>query len=283
MEAKAKQAGRLGGVGVKMLDLLRQRAIERSAKMDEQPFTLVSLSKIHAQFKPGSSDLPYTDTIIVAQTLGAGGCYCYGEDPELPMDILGSDARFVHTASPCIDIALLDAVYSHLKGVPSYSVWLEGSSQQKAEGRSRIIASEIERTIYEARLIQPAITMVGAVGNVLSGLSRLSDKVFATDFDETLIGKELGGIVVEDGHAYTNKRIEESNIALVTGTTFATDTIDDIMQIARANGVLVIMFCETGSNFASELVNLEAHCVISEEYPYYMFPGITKLSVFRSR
>ena len=266
-----------------LLAILRLQAQAGSADLERDRFVITSLAKVQAQFRPHKDDLPYSDVIVVAQTSGPGSCYCYCEDPVLPGSILGEDARYVQTGSRCIDIAVLDAAYSSLLPTPDIYCRLEGSSYQKAEARASLMLSEVQRLIPEANLSRPRITMVGAVGSILASLASSTREVFATDLDPTLIGKKLGGVLVEDGHSMTLERISHSDIALVTGMTLATDTLGDILNTAKLHGVRIIMYAETGGNFASEFLGWGVDGVVSEEYPFYMFPGITTLRVFRAK
>ena len=264
-----------------LLTFLRQRLLAKSVGSGDDAYILTSLSKVQAQFKPHPQDMPYSDVIVVAQTWCVGSCYCYCEDPVLPTDILGMDARNVQTGNRCIDIAVLDAAYSNVRPQPSIRCLLEGTSFQKAEARASLIHSEIQSLSRDIQHDNPHITMVGAVGNILSVLSDGKNTLYATDFDTTLIGKKLGGVLVEHG-SMTLSRISQSQIALVTGMTLTTDTLRDIIVISKQNNVKVIVYAQTGGNLAGEYLELGVDCVISEEYPFYMFPGITKVSIFRN-
>ena len=106
--------------------------------------------------------------------------------------------------------------------------------------------------------------------------------VFATDFDKAVIGTDFGGVIVEDGHAMTLNRVSESDLVLMTGMTICTNSFDEIMRKINSNKAIAIMYCETGSNFANELISLGIHSVVAEEYPFYMFPGMTHISVYHS-
>jgi len=262
-----------------ILERLRTQALAKSSEMDSEKFIVNSIVKIRAYFRPHQHDKPYSDTILVAQTTGAGSCYCYGEDPEMSLDILGADGRTVDTNSLCMNIAVLDSVYSNLRGTPAITYMLEGTSSQKSEGRTNIIVSEMQRVLKSKK--RPKVTMVGSVGSVLHSLSAQGWEIFATDLDDSLIGNKLGNVLVEDGRSMTLARVEQSHVALITGMTLSTGTLADIIRVAKSHETTVIMFSETGGNFASELLQLGVECVIAEEYPFYMFPGITKVHVFR--
>ena len=126
------------------------------------------------------------------------------------------------------------------------------------------------------------MTMVGAVGNILSGLSTIPGEIKATDLDPALIGLKLGGVLVEDGNTKTLELIAQSDIALITGMTLATRTLDGIIETAKANGTLMVMFNQTGSNFSQEFIRMGIHSVVSESYPFYMFSGSTIVRIYRA-
>lgn len=266
-----------------LVEVFRENLISTTLNLyNSSQFFITSISKIHAHFRPQLVDSPYTDTIIIVQTSGVGSSYCYCEDPAVETNILGKDARFVNTESKCINIAALDAAYSVICPKPDIYCCIEGNNNQKAEARSVFIFSEIQRILLNLREPNPSIVMVGAVGNVLSELSRISTRIYATDLDPTLINTKMSGITIEDGTRMTLKRVSESNIALVTAMTLVTDTLSDILNTANATGTKIVIFAETGSNFAGEFLKLGVESVVSEEYPFYMFPGRTILKVYRS-
>lgn len=264
-----------------LLNLLRESLQARSAHLTEDTFLITSLAKISAHFRPNPYDFPYSDTIIVANAAGPGSCYCYLEDPVIPANILGKDARYTQSENLFIDIAILDAAYAALRPRADLVCRLEGSSLQKSATRATLIASEVQRLIQLLGVDPARITMVGAVGNVLQTLVRDGAQVYATDLDSSLIGKQVGGVLVEDGHIKTLDLVSSSDVAVVTGMTLATQTLADILEVAQQNRVKVVMFAQTGGNFAGEYLRLGVDSIVSEEYPFYMFPGSTALRVFR--
>jgi len=263
-----------------IITYLRQNILETTSSLDKRFFEIRSLSKIESICQPHHEDLPYKDTIIIAQTIGTGSCYCFCENPILPDHILGQDAREVQTESRCIDIAILDSAYSCLPKTPDLFYHLEGNINQKSEARANIVISEVLGLILEADINKPILTMVGAVGSILSGLSKYNIRIFATDFDETIVGKAMGGTIIEHGK-HTIERIRKSNIILVTGMTLASRTLEEILDTVKHGNVRIVMFSETGGNFAPELTKLGVDRVISEEYPFYLSPGISTLRLYR--
>ncbi len=267
-----------------MLELLRKIINNKTSNLEESKFTLTSLFDIRAHFKPSPFDMPYSDTIRVAQTsFASGSCFCFREAREIPLEVLGLDARNVITEDKCLEIAILDAAFGSLPNSPSSVFWLTGTSANKSNARTTLLIGEINRLFSRSNNSKrtPTITMVGAVGNVLRELSMIENaQIYTTDFDESLIGKRLGGVIVEHG-LKTLERLAQSDIGLITAMTLATNTFQDIIKLSSANGTKLIMFAETGSHFSSELINMGIDTIVAEEFPFYMFPGKTKVSIFR--
>lgn len=268
-----------------MLDLLHKLALEKSVGLEEEMFQLTSAFDIQAHFKPSVYDMPYSDRIRVVQTSAASGsCFCFGNSKDIPLSILGLDARKVVVSDKCLEIAVLDAVFGALpSNKPSAIFWLRGLPSEKSEARTTLIIGEINRLLshFENLKRAPVITMVGAVGNVLRELRQIDKaQIYATDFDETLIGKRLGNVIVENG-LKTKERLAESDIGLITAMTLASETLQDIIDVSRENKTKLVMFAETAAHIAPELINMGIDSIVAEEFPFYMFPGKTSVSIYR--
>jgi len=266
------------------LNYLKGKVASLSSNLNSELFNLNMLAKVDISFMPRQSDLPYSDVIVVAQTTGPGSCYCFQENPDsnFYLSLLGKDAREVISNSYATNIAILDAIYSNFKIIPQESYQLQGNANQKAESRALIINSEVDRIVRQFHIQNPTISLIGSVGNILSQLTKKYKNIYSTDLDTSLIGQNICGIEIEDGNIFSNKRISQSDIAIVTGMTFSTRTFDTILELANKNDVKILMFCQTGSNFAPFLLELGVTGVISELFPFYMFPGITTVKIYRS-
>ena len=267
-----------------MLELLREIVNIKTSGFDESRFLLSSVFDIQAHFKPSLFDMPYSDRIRVAQTsTTSGSCFCFKGVKQIPLEVLGLDTRKVVTDDKCLEIAILDAAFGTLPSHPSAILGLSGSPSDKSNARTTLIIGEIYRLVsrFSNAKRSPVITMVGSVGNVLRELRKMGNaKIYATDFDESLIGKQLGGVWVESG-SKTEERLAQSDIGLITAMTLATNTLQSIVNLSSANGTKLIMFAETGTHFADELIDMGIDSIVAEEFPFYMFPGNTKVSVYR--
>jgi hypothetical protein len=156
------------------LDYLRGKVASLSENIDSEMFKLNMLAKVNVSFLPRSTDLPYSDLIVIAQTTGPGCCYCFQEYPnsEEYLPLLGKDAREIKTNSYPTNIAILDAIYSNFKTTSQGSYQLKGNSNQKAESRAEIINSEVGRIVDQFQFQNPTISLIGSVGNILSQLTK---------------------------------------------------------------------------------------------------------------
>jgi len=267
------------------LTAFRKNAIKISQQYPQEQFIIRSIYKVSACFQPHPIDLPYTDELIIVETQLPGCCYCFKENPVLPIEMIGVDARIVRTKSRSINIALLDSIYGSLvQQKPTSSYILDDSPAKKSVKRANIIVSEIAKIITQLQDIEePHITVVGSVGSILYELSQHSDWIIhATDLDPSVVGEKFSGIVVDDGYKMTLSHLRNSHVALVTGMALTTNTLENIIKTAQECNVKIIMFTQTGGNFYEEYLRLGVEVIVSEVFPFYMFPGITKVNVFHN-
>jgi hypothetical protein len=249
--------------------------------MPSEEFILRGIWKMEMGFCPSLNDPAFVDTVVLAETSGVGYCVCHDKNLKLPIDWIGRDVREITTSDRCLRVAILDAAYSALVFAPTYSLALLGSSNNKALGRASIISYEILRLVPKIARSSLNVAVVGAVGSILAELKKLGLSVRSTDMDSSVIGETLGGVKVEDGHGQTTSMLASADLALVTGMTISTNTLDDIFSVCRSNKTKLIMFIQTGSNFASEYLRRGADTVVAEIFPNYIFPGETVVKVFR--
>jgi hypothetical protein len=96
-----------------------------------------------------------------------------------------------------------------------------------------------------------------------------------------MIGREIHGVKVEDGYR-TNELVGSADLAIVTGMTIATDSLELILEAAHAGGTRLLVFAETGASFGEEYCRtLGVDTVVSEPFPFYIFQGTSIIEVFR--
>ena len=111
---------------------------------------------------------------------------------------------------------------------------------------------------------------VGVVGDFLELLAlNTSLSLHATDYYPAIAGRKLHGAYVRDGK-HTLDEVSEADVAIVTGMTLATNTLDDILRVAQENGTHVLLFAETGANFADVYLENGVSTVVAEPFPFYL-------------
>jgi uncharacterized UPF0146 family protein len=144
--------------------------------------------------------------------------------------------------------------------------------------------AEAERLLGQACRTdrKPRVVNVGVVGNLVSGLAARGCEVLATDLEPEMIGKVVSGVEVQDG-TRTFDFVRDADLAVVTGMTLATDSLDLIISEARQAGTKLLIFAETGANFGEEYCRtLGVDTVVSEPFPFYIFQGLSTIEVYRN-
>jgi Putative heavy-metal chelation len=266
-----------------VLSFLKERIVVRTTAADKSIFLLTSVYRIDMTFQPNALELPFTDTILLAQSAaGTGACCCIGKLLPIDNSWIGTDVRALKTKNRCLEIALLDSAYGYLKEPPTMTFQLTGSPALKARARALLATNEVLRCLSKTRPFKrPRVALVGAVGNIVAELVWQGCEVFATDFDKAVIGYSMSGVLVEDGRIRTLERVMQSDVALVTGATLSSNTTGEIIRRAVEQNTRLIFYAQTGSNFARELIELGVDTVISERFPFYMFPGDSTVDIYR--
>lgn len=263
----------------KLIDTLTEKAIEKSRDHPDSDFVIRGLWKTDLLFKPNQHERTFAYTYVLAQTVGQGCSYC-AADVFLDESLMGKDAREVRPENLGMRVAILDAIYSAFPKSPAVSFKLEGNSVAKTEARTRIVVDEVLRLTAACSGRRPRVVNVGVVGNFLIELSKYDLEVVATDLDPKLIEKTVAGVRVEHG-SHSPDAVAECDVALVTGMTLTTDTLDEILRAAKSAGTKVVLFAETGANFGQEYCALGIDAVVSEPFPFYIFQGQSTIDVFR--
>lgn len=266
-----------------ILTHLTKTALERSKVYPDNSFRLRGLWCFDLLFQPNMNERIFSYRVVLAQCVGQGCCYTE-ENPILDRKLIGRDARKVHSTHRSVDIAVLDAIYSTFDKNPHMHFSLEGPSTKKSVKRTAIVINQVMNELKNRKNHgeKPSVVNVGAVGNFIEGLKRMQVKVFATDRDPMLIGKTLGGVTVESSER-TVELLEDCDVGLITGMTLSTGTLDEIIATALKHKTKLVMFAETGANFAEEYCKLGVDVVISEPFPFYIFQGKSIIDIYKRR
>lgn len=144
-----------------------------------------------------------------------------------------------------------------------------------------MVVNEVKNLCLQLKKQPLKVLVVGVIGNFIYLLNKEGYKVTATDFYSSVVGCSIHGVYVENG-SKTLELIEYSDIAIVTGMTLATETIDNIILAAKKSGTRLIFYCETGANLSSEYCSLGVDVVISERFPFYVFNGESIIDIYRN-
>ena len=217
------------------------------------------------------------------------GCSYYesaDEEPGIGKGLINQNAFELEKQFKAIRIAALDSVYANFVDEPSERIIIDGTNIDKDYKRAKIICKEA-LSILKRRKPKNGekivVLNVGVVGTIISELIKeKSIQVKASDYNKDVVGfDKVHGVKVEYG-AKTVNLIAEADLAIITGMTLANDTIDDILNTAIKEKTALVMFAETGSNFAGEYCKMGVDVVISEPFPFYLScPGETILNIHR--
>ncbi len=263
-----------------VFETLRQRVHEKTKDFADDDFRIRGLWKIELLFKPTVHERSFSYTVLLTQTLGQGCCY---SDPDHVLDqgLLGQDAREHLAGRGCTSIALLDSIYASIPKNPARTHELRGNSVEKTQKRNSILVEETERLIARRPGKDATIVNVGVVGDLIKKLKDKGHCVLATDLDKDLVGNTLHGVEIEHG-SKTLEYVRSCDVAIVTGMTLSTNTLDEIFASALESGTRILLFAETGANFAEEYCcTIGIDTVISEPFPFYIFQGVSTIEVYR--
>ena len=109
------------------------------------------------------------------------------------------------------------------------------------------------------------VGLVGYQPGLLRGLVDHfgADCVRVTDLSRSNIGRVVEGVEIWDGDSRTQEVVERSDVLLVTGSTAANGTLDEILASAGGRRVHVIIFGVTGAAIA-HLCGLRRLCLQAE-------------------
>jgi hypothetical protein len=273
---------------VDIFEALKNKALARAHLCAPEAFVVRGLWRTDYVLRINERATLFHLHYVVAQTLGQGCSYydAEQENPGLSESLIGSNALEVQTGSRCIDIALLDAVFSFLKEPPVISHVLRGTNMEKADQRARIVCNEalslLKRMPSYKHGKRMTVVNVGVVGNFLAILANHSNiKLRASDFYRGVVDRLVWGVRIEHG-SKTLDLVAGADLAIVTGMTLANNTLDAILNTALKSKTALVIFAETGANFASEYCKMGADIVISEPFPTYLTcAGRTEIGVYR--
>lgn len=264
---------------------IRSRVLRETAGIPENSRIIRGAWTLNIAFQPDPGERLFQYDVSIAQVLEQGAAYSFaGEaDHQLLKSFVNRDARACIPPDPSpAGVALLDALCGSVQTPPSASFIIRGTSREKALKRADIILGEVNllaETLGKTRL---KICNAGAIGNVVKSLSEAGHSVKVTDLEQDIIGSMLHGSVVLDGKKHTMEAVAESDVAVVTGMTFANGALDGISRSAGESGAKIILAAETGAWVGRRFIEeAGVETVVSEPFPFYIFSGTSEIHVYR--
>jgi len=277
----------MGYAMTEILELLKQKAVARSHHYDVENFVLRGIWRTEYFLRLTPEETMFHLSYVLAQTTGQG-CSYYDpgdEDPGFGDSLVGQNVLEMEWVSRCMSIATLDAAYAALKGPPIRSVVLAGTNIQKAGDRARLVCDEAISLLSQSgpkHGRRKVVALIGVVGSMLASLLGQKGLVLkASDFEKRIVHRQVHGIEVQHG-SMSPDLVAEADVAIITGMTLATNTLDAILRAAAENRTRLVMFAETGANFGSEYCRMGVDTVVSEPFPFYLTcSGPTRIDIYR--
>lgn len=266
-----------------ILDGIRESI--KNGNISEDQLIIRGLWSVDCLFKPNIKERTFNYKFIVAQTIGQGCAYSMvtNYDVKYLESLMGKNYLDLKLEDTALEVAILDAIYSTLQRKPDSVVELNGTSVDKAEDRAKVVAEEAIRLLDNKNLKgeKPLVLNVGVVGNIIKELIDKDIDVIGADFDSEIVGKKLFGRAEIIHGDNTLEMIKKCDVAIITGMTLTTNTLDDIIHTAKKHNTKLVMFAETGSNLGDFYVQNGVDCVVGEPFPFYIFQGKNTINIFR--
>ena len=232
-------------------------------------------------YNPIQNGRTFNCKFIIVQTREGQGC-AYSNTIEYNTDYLLSlvdkDCIDYNFDDKALEVAYYDSLSKIIDyGFPKKKMILHGSSIEKLIKRSEIIVQEAERLI--GRLDKKKVLNVGVVGNIIYQFLEKNCEVFGSDFDPAIIGSKLFDKTTIQHGKKTIDLIKKVDIAVVTGMTITTETLDEIINTCKQFNTKLIVFAETGANLGQYYVNHGVDCFLSESFPFYIFNGDSYIDI----
>lgn len=261
---------------------LRASLLSASDGMDEECFRIRGVWSTHYWLQLLEDSTPFDLRYLLVQTNGMGCCYlpAGSREPDSPARYIGASV-FDAFDDPAVEIAALDAAYGALPPVGEPRE-ISGENFQKARSRADLLCAEVASQLPPPGGRTRRLGLVGVVGEVLHVVRSWPNlSIRATDYGARIAGAKLEDVKIEWGDE-TASMVREVDVALVTGMTLANGTLGTIIDAAREADTRLVIFAETGHNFAGRYLELGVDTVISEEFPFYLSgPGVSRIRVAR--
>jgi len=259
------------------IEAIEKRILEHSTTQDRQ---VKGIWGVDCLFNPINNGRIFDYKFIVSQTMGQGCAYSttFNYPREFLRQYVGCDFMECEINDIALKVSFLDSLYGTL--FPSTNkkrTISEATSFEKMKWRTQIILGEATRLLGDVK--NKKIVNVGVVGDILHAFAENGAEIIGTDYDTSIVGTTIYGCIPIFNGKSTIKEISESDLAIITGMTITSNTIDEIIECCLNNDVKTIIFAETGANLASYYLNQGIDVYLSEYFPFYIFNGRSVIDV----
>jgi uncharacterized protein (DUF4213/DUF364 family) len=205
---------------------------------------------------PGRRDFPIVigkERVVEADFRGAKA-HAFTDSP---MEFIGKlrdviDMPLAHNGERAVFLAVMNAVLKQLAVVESTL----HCKDEEPERCAREISSYIKETLRPV-----TVGLIGLNPAILEALTAVfrASNVRVTDLNRDNFGTVRYGVNVWDGGTMTEKVVEESDVVLLTGTTFVNGTFDGIWEAIRHHNKSYLIYGVTSAGIC-ELTGLNRIC-----------------------
>jgi hypothetical protein len=160
--------------------------------------------------------------------------------------------------------------YKREKGDPSY----------KNKWRTMIVLDEVKKLLGSST--NRRILNIGVVASFIGTLRKKGYDVVGTDFHEDIINTKVEGAMIKEGKQ-SPYLAKNADLVIATGMTITTKTIDSIIKQCNQNGTKIIIFAETGHNFACHYIQNGVDTYLSESFPFYNYYGESEINIYKAK
>jgi hypothetical protein len=263
------------------LSYLREILQRKSTYLPTEKFIIRGIWNFTMRCKPNSGERTFAESGCLVAASDLGMSFRVGSrSAPIPDSLIGQDGRLISVTDRAMQVAILDACYAALPQMPVEEHTFEGDTVCKSIKRTQIVCDEVKLIANRLAIMHPTVLMIGVVNKIAEALHDCGMKILLSDLDRRVVGSTVSGIEIQNGEQ-NRQLIQDCDIVLATGMTITTKTLDQILDTTKRYRKPMVMFAQTGSNFAEEYLTLGIEGILAEHYPWYSMPGRSLIKVFR--
>ncbi len=242
--------------------------------------TVKGIWDVKCLYNPKGNGRIFDYRFLVSQTLGQGCAYSIKEsyDVEYLKSIIGKDFLHCDITDSSLLLSLIDSIYDKLfPKIPYFTQTKDGASEDKMKWRTQIILDRTKALLGNDT--NKKVLNIGVVGDFIREFERAGYDISGSDFDDDIVNTTMfDNAYIHHGN-FTIDALKDKDLAIITGMTITTNTIDEITEYCNKNSIATIVFAETGSNLGGFYTSRGIDCYVGEEFPFYIFNGKSTINV----